>query len=148
MSSSPLIGSLRLRSTGCGNQDGCGSGILAIAAAKLGAATVFAVDTDPQALEATVENARSNGVIDKINVCEPQAITPGSADILMANILLEPLLQLHEQFSLLMKHGGKIVLSGILAEQRQTLETAYANDFKFETCEQLEEWVRLAASRN
>ena len=148
MSSSPLIGSLRLRSTGCGNQDGCGSGILAIAAAKLGAATVFAVDTDPQALEATVENARSNGVIDKINVCEPQAITPGSADILMANILLEPFLQMHDQFSLLMKHGGKIVLSGILAEQRQTLETAYANDFKFETCEQLEEWVRLAASRN
>jgi len=127
---------------------GCGSGILAIAAVKLGAAKVFAVDTDPQALEATIENARSNGVIDKIEVCEPQAITPGSADILLANILLEPLLQLREQFSQLLKHGGKIVLSGILAEQRQTLETAYANDFTFETCEQQEEWVRLAASKD
>jgi ribosomal protein L11 methyltransferase len=127
---------------------GCGSGVLAIAAAKLGAGKVFAVDTDPQAQQATLENARSNHVIDKITVCEPQKITPGSADILIANILLEPLLLLREQFSLLLKHGGKIVLSGILAEQRRMLETAYSSDFDFQTCEQQEEWVRLVALKH
>jgi len=127
---------------------GCGSGILAIAAAKLGASRVFAVDNDPQALQATEENARVNKVADIITVCDPQAISPGSVDILIANILLEPLLLLREQFAQLLKPKGNIVLSGLLAEQHQVLEAAYVKDFDMGACEQLEEWVRLSGVRH
>ena len=126
---------------------GCGSGILAIAAAKLGSTQVFAIDNDPQALQATMENAKVNHVADIVHVCEPESIAPASVDLLIANILLEPLLSLQKQFSRLLKPQAEIVFSGLLAEQRQTLESAYSHDFDFQTCEQMEEWVRLSAIR-
>lgn len=126
---------------------GCGSGILAIAAAKLGARQVFAIDNDPQALQATMENAEANHVTDVVCVCEAESVVAASADLLMANILLEPLLSLQKQFSRLLKPQGEIVFSGLLAEQRETLESAYRHDFEFQGCEQMEEWVRLSAIR-
>lgn len=126
---------------------GCGSGILAIAAARLGASEVYAIDNDPQALQATSDNARMNNVDNVVRVAEPGSIA-GQADILIANILLEPLLSLQQSFSDLLVAGGQLVLSGLLAEQRQVIESAYSKDFTFEACEQMQDWVRLSATRN
>lgn len=126
---------------------GCGSGILAIAAAKLGASKVFAIDNDPQALLATAENAKTNHVVDTIKICEAHEITRESVDILIANILLEPILALREQFSQLLRPKGDIVLSGLLAKQCQAVETSYKQRFSIEACEQQEEWVRLSATK-
>ena len=125
---------------------GCGSGVLAIAAAKLGAARVYAVDNDPQALQATAANAEANQVGDTVTVIGPEDIPPATIDILIANILLGPLLALQDEFHRQLKPSGQLVLSGLLQEQRSQLETAYRQNFAFETCEQLEEWVRLTAT--
>jgi ribosomal protein L11 methyltransferase len=126
---------------------GCGSGILAIAAAKLGAQRVIAVDNDPQALDATRANAQRNGISDKIEIhlagSEPRIKT----DLLLANILLEPLIALETTFKTLLERGGQLVLSGILETQSRTLQDAYSGSFRFLTCETSKEWVRLVAVR-
>src|SRR5690606_28411715 len=94
---------------------GCGSGILAIAAAKLGAARVDAVDVDPDALAATRDNARGNGVA--VRACAPESLAPGAYDIVLANILAQPLIALEPLLAARVRAGGRIALSGILDGQ-------------------------------
>lgn len=126
---------------------GCGSGILAIAAAKLGANRVIAVDNDPQALQATIQNAEHNQVA---HLIECRGISPPlscQSDTLLANILAGPLISLASQFADLVRPNGKIALSGILAEQADSVRHAYQPWFELKDTQQQEDWVLLNASR-
>ena len=131
---------------------GCGSGILAVAAARLGARRVIAVDNDPQALQATRSNAMDNDVDDKIEVMDPLAIvrmeTTIRADILLANILAGPLIELAAHFAALVAPQGRIVLSGILAEQEVDVATRYARWFDMKDRRDRDGWLRLSGQRN
>ena len=130
---------------------GCGSGILAVAAARLGARRVIAVDNDPQALQATRRNARENGVDDKIDVMDPAAIlqarTTLEVDILLANILAGPLIELAESFAALVAPSGRIVLSGILDEQEPDVATCYTRWFDLTDRQEKDGWLRLCGRR-
>lgn len=126
---------------------GCGSGILAVAAAKLGAGHVQAVDLDPQALYATAENARKNRVAGIIDAGDPAALSDTPVDCLVANILAGPLITLVPRFAGLLRAGGHLVLSGILHEQAAEVAAACAEDFLVESPAQRGDWVRLAARR-
>lgn len=127
---------------------GCGSGILAIAAAKLGARQVWAVDYDPQALIATANNATANDVSSRISLHEPDSLPQITADILLANILAGPLLEFAPRFARLVQPGGKIVLSGILIGQASALLEKYQAWFNMEPVATREEWVRLSGQRS
>jgi ribosomal protein L11 methyltransferase len=127
---------------------GCGSGILAIAAAKLGARRVQAVDYEPQALIATTDNATTNGVGGQLSVHAPDDDAELSCDILLANILAGPLLELAPRFAQLVLPGGHIVLSGILAEQAPGVMAKYQAWFNMEPVATQEEWVRLSGQRS
>ncbi len=123
---------------------GCGSGILALAAALLGALQVHAIDNDPQALIATQDNAERNNVAAKVNVIaagEPECLAL-HADILLANILAAPLIQLAPLLQLLLVPEGVLVLSGLLESQVDAVQSAYA-DIIFDAPVMREEWVRL-----
>ena len=122
---------------------GCGSGILAIAAARLGACRVRAVDIDPQALQATRENARRNGVDEELRVIFPGALDARPAGLLIANILANPLIELAETLAGQVSPGGHIVLSGILDEQAGDVMAAYRRWFDFRDPVQREGWVLL-----
>lgn len=127
---------------------GCGSGILAIAAAKLGAATVIAVDIDPQALLATHDNAERNGVARLITAHladESQDTAP--ADILLANILAGPLESLAPAFAARVTVGGHLVLSGILRNQAEAVATRYAPWFDIAPVVVRDDWARLDGVR-
>lgn len=126
---------------------GCGSGILGIAALKLGARAVWAVDNDPQALLATGDNAARNGVAGRVELFLPAALPSRSADVLLANILANPLVELAGRFAARVRAGGTVVLSGILAEQAAAVSAAYAADFVMQPAAQREEWVRLEGVR-
>lgn len=126
---------------------GCGSGILAIAAACLGARRVWAVDNDPQALQATSENARRNGVQARIIARAPADLPPLQADLLLANILAGPLLELAPRLAALVRPGGDIVLSGILADQAPHLRSTYSQWFDMGPASEREGWVRLHGTR-
>ncbi|MFT7471767.1 MAG: ribosomal protein L11 methyltransferase [Kiritimatiellia bacterium] len=131
---------------------GCGSGILAIAAALLGAARVIAVDNDPQAITATIENAKRNnirkGVIETYLPDQlPDDRAALRSDILVANILAEPLMQLAEDLSHLVKPKGHIALSGLLAEQADELLKHYGSWFEMDEAVLSEEWARLSGIR-
>ncbi len=126
---------------------GCGSGILALAASKLGATVVHGVDNDPQALQATQENAEKNELDDQIKTYLPEAFQQEQenlqADVLVANILAGPLQELAPTLEKYLKPGGKIVLSGILREQAQDVMDAYRSWFEFSESVIQEEWGRL-----
>lgn len=125
---------------------GCGSGILGIAAAKLGAAKVWAVDNHPQALVATRENCANNGVTAAVvTILAPPDLPPVQVDVLLANILAKPLIELAPQLSLMVKPGGHLVLSGILQNQALEVMAAYQPLFVFADVVVADEWVRLAA---
>lgn len=126
---------------------GCGSGILAIAAAKLGARQVWAVDYDPQALTATANNAEANAVSLQISLHEPDSLPEMKVDILLANILAGPLLELAPRIAQLVRPGGQVVLSGILAEQAPAVMEKYQVWFNMEPTATREEWVRLSGQR-
>jgi len=131
---------------------GCGSGILAIAAALLGAPRVIAVDNDPQAITATIENAKRNnipeGVIETYLPDQlPDDRTTLQSDILVANILAEPLMQLAENLSQLVKPKGHIALSGLLAEQADGLLEHYGSWFEMDEAVLSEEWVSASLSK-
>jgi len=126
---------------------GCGSGILGIAALKLGAAEVIAVDHDPQALAATRENARRNGVEQKVRTFTPESFPGEPAPVLLANILANVLVELAPIVTPLVEGGGSLVLSGILQEQAEAVCAAYRHDFKFAPEHFLEGWVRLDGVR-
>jgi ribosomal protein L11 methyltransferase len=125
---------------------GCGSGILAIAAVKLGARRAFAVDHDPQALLATRENAERNSVERQIEVLPCDAPVK-RVDVLLANILAQPLIELAPRFQTLVKPGGDLVLSGILVEQADAVAAAYAPWFEMDEPAHEVEWVRLHGIR-
>ena len=126
---------------------GCGSGILAIAAHKLGAARVCAVDIDPQALLATQENARRNGCGSAMEVLPPGQAGSQAVDLLMANILANPLIDLAEDFARRVRPGGRIILTGILAEQAEAVMAAYQKAFDFAVPVHEAEWVLLEGVR-
>lgn len=126
---------------------GCGSGILGIAALKLGAREVWAVDNDPQALVATVDNAERNGVAGRVKAVLPGDLPAVPADLLIANILANPLIELAPRFASLLRPGGGLVLSGILAEQAETVSAAYLAGFAMQPPAQREDWVRLEGVR-
>ncbi|TAN54290.1 MAG: 50S ribosomal protein L11 methyltransferase [Betaproteobacteria bacterium] len=124
---------------------GCGSGILALAAAKLGAAAVAAVDLDPQALEATAGNARSNGVA--LQIAPAGALSAGDFDVIVANILAGPLMALAPEFAARTQRGARIALSGILDAQAKEVSAAYAPDFETVAAASEEGWTLIAGVR-
>jgi ribosomal protein L11 methyltransferase len=127
---------------------GCGSGILAIAALKLGAARAYAVDNDPQALQATQENSLRNTIAtNKLFLSSPEEFKTVVCDILVANILANPLVELAHKFSKLIRPQGKIALSGILDSQVSSVIAAYKDDFQLAEPIILEEWVLLSGVR-
>jgi ribosomal protein L11 methyltransferase len=127
---------------------GCGSGILAIAAVKLGAKAVYAIDYDEQALLATRENAARNGILENvIKTLLPEAFPKIQADILMANILTNPLIELAPHFAQHSKPTGQLVLSGILADQVDSIMQAYQPFFAITEITQKEDWIRISGLR-
>ena len=126
---------------------GCGSGILGLAALAMGAEQVLAVDIDAQALAATRDNAARNGLSERISTGRPE-ILAGAADILIANILLNPLLQLAPRFAALLAPGGDLVLSGLLANQAGECLAAYRPWFKMDAPRYSNEWAMLCGYRN
>ena len=123
---------------------GCGSGILAIAALKLGAKKAICVDIDPQALTATLNNAHENGVEDRVKVMLPQDFVPFPADFVIANILARPLITLAPLLASSLRSGGKIVLAGLLERQQEEVREAYASWFSFEPDQIKDGWTRIA----
>jgi ribosomal protein L11 methyltransferase len=124
---------------------GCGSGILALAAALLGAREVAAVDLDPQALEATAANARANGVA--LRIAAPDALPEGTYDIVVANILAQPLIDLETRLAARSAAAGRLALSGILASQAGEVLDAYARDFAVRVAAEESGWVLIEGAR-
>jgi ribosomal protein L11 methyltransferase len=126
---------------------GCGSGILAIAALKLGAASALAVDHDPQALDATVDNAIDNGVLERLAVARPEQVPTIPAEVVVANILAAPLLELAPTLAGLAAPNAELGLSGILGHQAARVADGYLPYFVMESPETRDEWVLLAGRR-
>jgi len=129
---------------------GCGSGVLAIAAMKLGAEEAVGIDNDPQALIATRANAVANNV--DVTVYEHPNDIDGDFDVLVANILAGPLIDLATQLSEYVKKAGKLALSGILEEQSASIRNAYETTIAFEREDRRyqdgQHWVRFAGSKS
>ncbi len=128
---------------------GCGSGILAIAALRLGARHATALDIDPQAIEATRDNARRNDIApEALSVGLVDELEPQAADLVMANILAGPLVELAPRLATLLRPGGELVLSGILAEQAEAVTEAYAaQGLLMQEPVRREDWVRITGRR-
>lgn len=127
---------------------GCGSGILAIAGLLLGAQSAYAVDIDPQALTASADNAEHNGVLGKLQICSAQDWQKDdNIDLLLANILAEPLLSLAETFAATQTMGGQLALSGILNAQIEQISAAYRPYYELSEPTLLDEWVLLSGRR-
>ncbi len=124
---------------------GCGSGILAIAAARLGAARVDGVDIDAQAVMSSRDNAALNGVAAWFGL--PDELIPSEYDIVVANILTNPLKGLAPLLTGRVRRGGRLVLSGILAEQAEDVMAVYRPAFDFDPPVSDEGWVRLSGTR-
>ena len=124
---------------------GCGSGILAIAAAKLGALRVDAVDVDSLALAATADNARANGVA--LRALPPEKLPPGDYDVVVANILSQPLIVLEPLLAARTSRGGRIALAGILSTQSAEVVAAYAGDFDVRVAASEEGWDLVEGRR-
>ena len=127
---------------------GCGSGILAIAAAKLGAQRVWAVDIDPQALMASDDNAAENEVEDRIELADPAELPAAlTVDILIANILAGVLIRLAPELARRVKPGGRLALAGILEAHADAVQAVFNRDFIFGPRQQREDWVLLEGRR-
>lgn len=126
---------------------GCGSGILAVAALKLGAEKAIAIDHDIQALEATQANADKNGVLQRVEICGNEQTPNEQADIVLANILAGTLIELESIMASHVKPGGKITLSGILTEQADMVSEAFKDDFEMQAPQRLEDWILLEGTR-
>jgi len=124
---------------------GCGSGILAIVAGRLGAGEIAAVDIDPQALETASENARINGV--SLRIALPGQLPAETYDTVMANILAGPLIALEAQFAACTRPGGRVLLSGILQSQAADVVAAYRRDFETTVGPSEEDWVLVEGRR-
>lgn len=123
---------------------GCGSGILAISAAKLGATAVYAIDIDPQALQATADNATKNLCDAQIHPMVSTTAIAAPCDIIIANILLEPLTTLKDTFSSLLNGKGTLVVSGVLADQIPALIEHYKGRFQCSAQHIKDEWALLS----
>lgn len=127
---------------------GCGSGILAIAAIKLGATQAWGVDIDPQALIASKDNAVRNEVdLNNFKLSYPNALKNFQADVVAANILSGPLRELASAIAECCRPGGQLVLSGILEEQAAGVAETYANWFDMDDITSLDGWVRLTGRK-
>ncbi|WJW82256.1 50S ribosomal protein L11 methyltransferase [Moellerella wisconsensis] len=128
---------------------GCGSGILAIAALKLGAAQAIGIDIDPQAILASRDNAERNNVSDKLTLYlakdAPQDL---SADVVVANILAGPLKELAPIIGALPKSGAHLGLSGVLATQAADVVSAYTERFDIDPVAEKEEWCRITGVKH
>lgn len=128
---------------------GCGSGVLAIAALLLGAEKVYAVDIDPQAIEATKQNLERNGIQgERLILGLPDQVSLPKADVLVANILAEPLRQLAESIANAVQDGGNLVLSGLLESQAEELKSLYSQWFAMDPVQTEEDWARLSGTKN
>jgi ribosomal protein L11 methyltransferase len=126
---------------------GCGSGVLAIAAVKLGAASADCFDIDPQALIATGDNAAANHVAERITLHERSQSLPVKANVVLANILAGTLITLAAPISMLARPGGSLVLAGILDEQADEVIAAYADYAPLVRCGQRDGWTALTGKR-
>jgi ribosomal protein L11 methyltransferase len=126
---------------------GCGSGILAIAALKLGAQCAWCHDIDDQALLATAQNAQSNGVATATVICATPAELPAAVDVLLANILSGPLCELAARFAALVRAGGHVILSGLMQHQEAEVTAAYDAWFDTTPIAMRDGWVALHAVR-
>lgn len=127
---------------------GCGSGILGIAALLLGADKMVGVDIDPQALLATQDNAARNNIADtRYHVYLPDDSPQITGDIVVANILAGPLAQLAPQIADLAKPGGKLALSGLLAEQAEEISDCYSQWFDMAPAVQQGDWILLSGTK-
>ena len=130
---------------------GCGSGILAIAALKLGCGSAVAMDIDPQAVTATRQNAEANGVDRELAVLSSAGDVRGPFDVVIANILAGPLVQFAESITSVIRSRGMLALSGVLCEQAADVMTAYEPWIEFEAPVFREQdgqsWSRLTGTR-
>ena len=126
---------------------GCGSGILSIATLLLGAKEAFAIDHDPQALEATADNAEKNDVRDKLTILHSDQPLEAVADITVANILASTLIELEPLFASHTKNDGQIILSGILEEQIDSVMTAFKENFSLQSTTIEDGWALLHGHR-
>ncbi|WP_068711645.1 50S ribosomal protein L11 methyltransferase [Vibrio tritonius] len=128
---------------------GCGSGILAIAAIKLGAAKVIGIDIDPQALQASKDNAARNGVEDQIEVYLPQNQPEGLvADVVVANILAGPLRELSPVIKSLIKPNGQLAMSGVLDTQAEDVANYYRDELNIDPIVEMQEWCRITGRKH
>jgi ribosomal protein L11 methyltransferase len=126
---------------------GCGSGVLAIAALKLGARCAHCFDIDPQALTATRENALDNSVAERLGVCPRDQDLPAGCGLLLANILSEVLLALAARFAALTAPGGQILLCGILSGEAATVTAHYSAWFDMQQYREAQGWTALCGTR-
>tara|TARA_R110001599_G_scaffold192503_1_gene387916 strand:+ start:38255 stop:39145 length:891 start_codon:yes stop_codon:yes gene_type:complete len=131
---------------------GCGSGILAVAALKLGAHSALGVDNDPQALVATRDNANRNSILPAaLEVALPngfdRAAWRGQASVVIANILAGPLVELSDTLLEFLKPGGALLLSGLLENQARMLCSAYAGRVELRVASERDGWVCLRGNR-
>ncbi len=126
---------------------GCGSGVLAIAALLLGAKHAWAVDIDEQALLATRENAITNNVLERLSIGQPELIDGVAADVVLANILFKPLMDLVDTISAATAIGGSLILSGILENQMEPLRMRYTGGFDFTAARASDGWALMSATR-
>lgn len=126
---------------------GCGSGILAIAALRLGARAAVAVDIDPQALTATHDNATRNDVVEQLTIGQPDTVGAQTFELVIANILAAPLMELASTITTSVAAGGTLMLSGILREQANGVIAAYTPAIEFGPPQFDGDWVRLDGRR-
>lgn len=127
---------------------GCGSGILSLAALKLGANKVIGIDIDPQALQASLANAQRNNVEGRLELYLPADQPSLKADVVVANILAGPLRELAPTIIEFVAENGLFALSGVLEDQAETLQTIYGQWCHMDPIQVQEEWVRLSGTKN
>jgi ribosomal protein L11 methyltransferase len=127
---------------------GCGSGVLALAALRLGAQRAVAVDIDPQALAATQENAARNGLGDAIHVLHADALPEGCWDVVLANILAGPLVRLAPRIAAATCEGGRLLLAGLLDEQAPDVAAAYRPWFHMQAFAARDGWTALTGRKS
>jgi ribosomal protein L11 methyltransferase len=126
---------------------GCGSGILSLAALKLGAKEVIGIDIDPQALQASRANAERNNVSDRLHLYLPKDQPTLKADVVVANILAGPLRELAPTITAFIAPNGLLALSGVLEEQAESLQQIYNQWCDMDPVAVQEEWVRLSGKK-
>lgn len=127
---------------------GCGSGILGMAALKLGAKRVYAVDNDPQALRSSEDNRQQNNIQPSVFTTHlPEDVPNVQADLIIANILAQPLIELAPTLAFLTRPGGKILISGVLSDQAEGINNVYKHWYTMQQPVFKGEWVRLVGIR-